>query len=102
MKYVTREVCIIDDDDYEEYLKDYVRKEDDVILDYFCDNPELSYGYKSLSNTEKTVIFLYFHENYRIGEIAKILNMNADYISRLKKNALNKLKSYIERGKKNE
>ncbi|MDO5556157.1 MAG: sigma-70 family RNA polymerase sigma factor [Clostridia bacterium] len=106
-KYEINELQIIDDESYEEYLKEYI-KEDCQELDYvlkgydafdeFADNPKLNNAVqKSLSDIERIVIFLYFKNAYKTNEIAKILDMREQSISRIKKRALDKLKLFMER-----
>lgn len=101
-KYEVKELQIIDDENYEEYLKEVIKQDISMPCETFGENDMLNYAYELLSNIEKTVIFLYFHENYKIREIAKILNMNEDYIGRLRKKALLKLKNYMEGANNNE
>ena len=100
--YELKELQIIDDEDYAEYLKDYVKKDDDIPFGVFGDNIVLNTAYESLSGIERTVIFLCFHDAYKTNEIAKILNMREQSISRIKKRALEQLKIYIERFDDNE
>ena len=57
---------------------------------------ELNMGFQVLSSIERTVLFLHYEENYKLKEIAKILNMRDETITRIKKRALNKLKNYME------
>lgn len=55
-----RELQIIDNEDYEEYLKTYISKEDNSFLRVFGNfgnNHVLNCGVKSLSIDERTVIF---------------------------------------------
>lgn len=102
MKYKQQELQLIDNEDYEEYLKEYVKQEDYVPLGVFGNNIILNNGFESLSTIEKTVIFLFFHDGYKTSEIASILDMREQSISRIKKRALNQLKNYIERFDGNE
>ena len=96
MKYEQRELRIMDDENFTEYIKNYIMQEEFVPLDLFEESSVLNNAYKSLSNIEKTVIFLYFDEEYKIKEIAAILRMNEDSIGRIKKRAINKIKNSIK------
>ena len=64
-----KELKIIDDEDYSEYIKKYVKYEEKAYsqmnIDNFVEqleNSKLVYALKSLSNVEMTVIFLLFQE----------------------------------------
>lgn len=95
MKYEQRELRIIDDENYIEYIKDYLKQDDIVPCGLFEENSMVNNAYKSLSNIEKTVIFLYIDKEYRIREIAELLSMNEDSVGRIKKRAINKIKNNI-------
>lgn len=98
-KYEYRELQIIDNEDYEEYLKPYFAEEDDGfshVFQGFEDNYVLNCGVESLSINEKTVIFLYFKKHYSTSEIAQIMNVREQSVSRIKTRALDKLKMFIK------
>ena len=98
-KYEYRELQIIDNEDYEEYLKPYLAEEDDGfsrVFEGFGDNYVLNCGVESLSINEKTVIFLYFKKHYSTSEIAQIMNVREQSVSRIKKRALDKLKMFMK------
>lgn len=98
-KYECRELQIIDNEDYEEYLKPYLAEEDDGfsrVFEGFEDNYVLNCGVESLSDSEKTVIFLYFKKHYGTSEIAQIMNIREQSVSRIKKRALDKLKMFMK------
>lgn len=98
-KYEYRELQIIDNEDYEEYLKPYLAEEDDgfsCVFEGFGDNYVLNCGVESLSDSEKTVIFLYFKKHYATSEIAQIMNVREQSVSRIKKRALDKLKMFMK------
>lgn len=98
-KYEYRELQIIDNEDYEEYLKPYLAEEDDGfsrVFDGFEDNYVLNCGVESLSINEKTVIFLYFKKHYSTSEIAQIMNIREQSVSRIKTRALDKLKMFMK------
>lgn len=63
------ELKIMDDENYTEYMKDFIKIDDDVYncvdVDNFidlCENPVLIRALKSLSKIEMTVIFLLFEQ----------------------------------------
>lgn len=98
-KYEYRELQIIDNEDYEEYLKPYLAEEDDGfsrVFEGFGDNYVLNCGVESLSINEKTVIFLYFKKHYSTSEIAQIMNVREQSVSRIKTRALDKLKMFMK------
>ena len=98
-KYEYRELQIIDNEDYEEYLKPYLAEEDDGfsrVFEGFEDNYVLNCGVESLSINEKTVIFLYFKKHYSTSEIAQIMNIREQSVSRIKTRALDKLKMFMK------
>lgn len=69
-----RELRIIDDENYEQYLSDFIKQNDSVLI-HIENSHELNNDFKLLSLIEKTAIFLYFEKNYRTSEIAKILKI---------------------------
>lgn len=98
-KYECRELQIIDNEDYKEYLKPYLAKAGNIssdIFNEFGDNYVLNCGIESLSISEKTVIFLYFKKHYATSEIAKIMNIREQSVSRIKTRALDKLKMFMK------
>ena len=95
-KYELRELQIIDDESYEGYLckhatQDLFEQFDDCFSYY-----ELNMFFETLSSVERAVLFLHFEEKYKLKEIAKILNMRNETITRIKKRALNKIKNYMK------
>lgn len=101
MRYELRELRIIDDENYEQYLGKYIEQDDCGFLS-IEKNYELNKEFKLLSLIERTVIFLYFEGNYKTNEIAKILNIKEQSVSRIKKRALTKLKNSMKGFEKNE
>ncbi len=102
-----REVTIIDDDNIDDYSQNFIDKELGVFDVYnecgpFEQNYKLNMAYESLSLCEKTVIFLYYKQKYRTGEIASIMKMKSQSVSRIKKKALLKLKAFMEGANDNE
>lgn len=96
IRYETRELRIVDDENYEEYLGKFVPEENYGDYCAFDENEELNKCVKLLSNIERTVIFLYFIEGYRTNEISRIVNMKEQSISRIKKRALENLRKYMK------
>lgn len=98
-KYDDYELQIIDNEDYGEYLKKFIMKEDEGIscaFDNFGDNYVLNCGIESLSNIERTVIFLCFKKCYSTSEISKIMGIREQSVSRIKKRAVDKLKMFMK------
>lgn len=98
-----KELKIIDDEDYSEYMKDYLKYDDEICnidtMDDFvdiCDNPVLIRALKSLSDIEMTVIFLLFEKQLTSSESSKILKICSDSVTRIKRRAIDKLKKYFE------
>lgn len=98
-----KELKIIDDEDYSEYMKDYLKYDDKICnidtMDDFvdiCDNPVLIRALKSLSDIEMTVIFLLFEKQLTSSESSKILKICSDSVTRIKRRAIDKLKKYFE------
>lgn len=87
-----KELKIIDDEDYSEYMKDFLKYDDDICnfetADDFielCNNSVLIQALKSLSDIEMTVIFLLFEKQLTSNESSKILKMCSDSVTRIKK-----------------
>ena len=98
-KYECRELQIIDNEDYAEYLKPFIAEEDEgfsCVYEGFGDNHVLNCGVESLSVTERTVIFLYFKKHYSTSEIAQIMSIREQSVSRIKKRSLDKLKMFMK------
>ena len=105
-KEITRnlkELRIIDDENYEEFMKDYLKIDEEVynridignFIDVF-NNSALVSALKSLSNIEMTVIFLLFQEDLSLDDAAKILEICSKSVSRIKLRAIDKLKKYFK------
>lgn len=97
------ELKIMDDENYTEYMKDFIKIDDDVYncvdVDNFidlCENPVLIRALKSLSKIEMTVIFLLFEKQLTSHEASKILKICSDSVTRINKRALRKLKEYLK------
>lgn len=96
------EINIMDDENYSEYMKEYV-KYDDVYdvndIDAFkngCENIELVYALESLSGIEMTVIFLLFQKQLTSQEASKILKICSDSVTRIKRRAFKKIEKYLK------
>lgn len=97
------ELKIMDDENYTEYMKDFIKIDDDVYncidVDNFidlCENPVLIRAIKSLSKIEMTVIFLLFEKQLTSREASKILKICSDSVTRINKRALRKLEEYLK------
>ena len=99
-----QELKIIDDENYSEYIKNYLKYTIDELcqlenIDNFielCNNSDLILALKSLSNIEMTVIFLCFEKQLTSTEASKILKICSDSVTRIKRRALRKLKKYLK------
>lgn len=99
----SKELKIIDDDNYSEYLKKCLKYENENYnfnnIEEFiekCDNETLSYALKKLSNIEITVIFGSFVEQLNNQDLSKTLNICSSSVSRIKMRALKKIKKILE------
>lgn len=98
-----KELKIIDDVNYEEYMKDYLKYDEDVYnpsnVDNFielCENPILIRALKSLSDIEMTVISLLFEKQLKSSEASKILKICSDSVTRIERRALKKIEKYLK------
>ena len=98
-----KELKIIDDEDYSEYIKKYVKYEEKAYsqmnIDNFVEqleNSKLVYALKSLSNVEMTVIFLLFQEQLTSKEASQILKICSDSVTRIKRRAFKKIEKYLK------
>ena len=57
----------------------------------------LGVAIRGLRAQERTVLALYFHEELTLQEIAKVLGLSASRISQIRGEALNKLRTHLER-----
>jgi len=105
-KEITRdlkELRIIDDENYDEYIQDYIKVDDEVYnridIDNFIDvfnNPALVRALKSLSDIEMTVIFLLFEKQLTSSEASQILKICSDSVTRIRRRALGKIEEYLK------
>ena len=97
-----KELMIMDDENYTEYMKEYIKIDDvynSAIVDNFidlCDNPVLIRALKSLSNIEMTVIFLLVEKQLTSSEASKILKICSDSVTRINRRALKKLEKFLK------
>ena len=98
-----KELKIIDDEHYLEYIKEYLKCEDDIYnsqnIDDFvnqCNNELLICALKSLSDIEMMVIFLLFEKQLTSSEASKILKIYSDSVTRIKRRALKKIEKYLK------
>lgn len=106
LKRDSKELKIMDDENYSEYLKDYTKYEETTPYfknkDQFielCNNPMLISALKSLLDIEMTVIFLLFEKQFKSSEASKILKICSDSVTRIKRRALRKIEKYMKGGK---
>ena len=99
----SKELKIIDDENYSEYIKDYIKYENEtynlVDVEQFvnqCDNELLVHALKSLSDIEMTVIFLLFEKQLTSTESSEILKICSDSVRRIKRRALKKIEEYLK------
>ena len=97
----SREQKIIDNDDFDEskiaslsYNEKFDIKLTDLIDE--CENNKLVDALEQLSSTEKAVIFLLFSKELDRQQIAKVLDICCDTVSRTKLRALKKIKKYLK------
>lgn len=94
-----KELKIIDDENYSEYIKKYIQYDEVYNFDFIdnfkadFENIELVCALKSLSNIELTVIFLLYQEQLTSSEASKILKICSDSVTRIKRRALKKQKN---------
>lgn len=101
----TREKKVIDDEDYENSIKEllsYEEKFDTPAMKFLdeCEDEKLCKAIEQLSAIEQAVIFLIFSKELSREEAAKVLNVCVDTISRAKIRAINKLRKYLKGDKK--
>lgn len=103
-----KEYRIIDDENYKEYLNNYLKYDLDFNFKNknnfinLCENSALINALKSLSNIEMTVIFLLFEEQFTSNEASKILKICSDSVTRIKRRALKKIEKYFKGSDENE
>lgn len=103
MKNVSREQTIFDDENYENFLQEYILLEN---VKDFSDNIEnqleLHRALKSLTNIEQSVISLLFQKELSRDEAAKILNIYSQSVTRIKIRAVSKLRNHFKEDFDNE
>lgn len=98
----SREINIIDDMNYEKYLESFCQYDDVYELNSIyelinsLENPILVSAIKSLSDIEKTVIFLLFEKQLTSQDISIRLKICSDSVTRIKRRAIRKLKEFLE------
>ena len=66
---------------------------------YTLEQKELYHQLMKLKELERTIIYLYYYEEYTLAEIAKILEMNSNTVATKIRRAREKLKFHMEGGK---
>lgn len=94
-----REQTIVNDENYATYLENLYSNEVNYNVE---NNLQLHIALESLSDIEQSVIFLLFQQEFSQEEAAKILEICAKSVSRIKIRAIGKLKKYFEGGIENE
>lgn len=97
MRNGSREKTIFDDENYENFLQDYVSLENSENFSETIENQiELHKALKSLTNIEQSVISLLFQKELSRDEAAKILNIYAQSVTRIKIRAVSKLRDHFK------
>lgn len=96
------ECNIIDDESFDTYISKYIgvnqstNCKDIIDLINEINNVRLVKAIESLSNIEKTVIFLLFEKELTSNEASKILKICSDSVTRIRKRAIKKLENYLK------
>ena len=97
MRNGSREKTIFDDENYENFLQDYVSLENSENFSETIENQiELHKALKSLTNIEQSVISLLFQKELSRDEAARILNIYAQSVTRIKIRAVSKLRDHFK------
>ena len=97
MRNGSREKTIFVDLYYENFLQDYVSLENSENFSETIENQiELHKALKSLTNIEQSVISLLFQKELSRDEAAKILNIYAQSVTRIKIRAVSKLRDHFK------
>ena len=103
MSIVNKERTIVDDEDYDAFLQNFIMVNCAFsTVDDFESKLELNNALKSLSAIEQSVIFLLFKEELSQDEAAEILEICSRTVRNIKTRALRKLKKYLEGDASNE
>lgn len=97
MKNVSREKTIFDDENYEDFLQEYISLGNGKDFSDTIENQiELHKALKSLTNIEQSVISLLFQKELSRDEAAKILNIYSQSVTRIKIRAVSKLRELLK------
>lgn len=97
MKNMSREQTIFDDENYENFLQEYISLENGKNFSDNIENQiELHKALKSLTNIEQSVISLLFQRELSRDEAAKILNIYSQSVTRIKIRAVSKLRNSLK------
>lgn len=97
-----KEYSILDDENFDDYINKYTKVEKESncnnIIDFIneLDNIKLIKAIESLSDIEKTVIFLLYERKLTSSEASKMLKICLGSISRIKKRVIKKLQDYMK------
>ena len=98
-----KEFDILDNKNFDEYINKFIETEE---IEFDCNsitdlinklnNVKLIEALKSLSNIEKTVIFLLFEKELTSSEASKILKICSDSVTRIRRRAIKKLQNHLK------
>lgn len=98
-----REIDILDDENFNKYINNYIEIYE---IEFNCNgitdlinklnNVKLIEALKSLSNIEKTVIFLLFEKELTSSEASKILKICSDSVTRIRRRAIKKIQNHLK------
>lgn len=98
-----KEIDILDDENFNKYINNYIEIYE---IEFNCNgitdlinklnNVKLIEALKSLSNIEKTVIFLLFEKELTSSEASKILKICSDSVTRIRKRAIKKIQNHLK------
>lgn len=98
-----KEIDILDDENFNKYINNYIEIYE---IEFNCNgitdlinklnNVKLIEALKSLSNIEKTVIFLLFEKELTSSEASKILKICSDSVTRIRRRAIKKIQNHLK------
>lgn len=98
-----KEFDILDNKNFDEYINKFIETEEiefdsNSITDLInkLNNVKLIEALKSLSNIEKTVIFLLFEKELTSSEASKILKICSDSVTRIRRRAIKKIQNHLK------
>ncbi len=67
-------------------------------IEYSLEQKELFKNLMKLKDMERTIVYLYYYEEYTLAEIARILEMNSNTVATKLRRAKEKLKNHLKGG----